>query len=64
MDKIIFERAELLYENIGDIIDGRLDVGHPPSPDYTEALIYGYAIMNPSISRIYHTFKSHRVSFA
>ena len=60
MNSLVHDRAELLYENVSDIIDGRLDVGHPPSPDYADGLIYGYSILNRSISRVYHTFKNHR----
>ncbi len=58
--KFLEQRAEILYETVSDIIDGRLDVGHPTSSDYIDALIYSYAIQHRSISRIYRTFKNQR----
>jgi hypothetical protein len=50
-------RGEILYNTVSDIIDGRFDIGRPSSPDYINALVYGYAIQTRSISRIVHTFK-------
>jgi hypothetical protein len=60
--KLIESRADIIYESISDIIDGRLGDYRPTSPDYLDGLIYGYSILNRSISRVCRTFSSQRTN--